>query len=87
MKETPEPITREDMYYDYLINGTGTLPKPITRKEQYLYRLCISGLGNGGTVSLEAIQEAVADYMNENYEKFTPKFSVNLETGRLQYKF
>lgn len=45
---TPKPITREDMYYDYLINGQGTVPKPITRKEQYLHYLCMNGFGVGG---------------------------------------
>lgn len=49
---TPKPITREDMYYDYLINGGDVekLPKPITRKEIYLYYLCTNGFaGSGGT--------------------------------------
>lgn len=45
MADIPKPITREDMYYNYLINGVGTLPKPITRKEMYLYYLCTNGFG------------------------------------------
>lgn len=44
----PKPITREDMYYDFLINGSGTLPEPITRKEMYLHYLCVNGFGVGG---------------------------------------
>lgn len=36
------------MYYSYLINGSGSLPKPITRKEMYLYYLCVNGHGSGG---------------------------------------
>lgn len=64
---TPKPITREDMYYSYLINGTGSIPKPITRKEQYLYYLCANGFGNGGgTVTPEAIDDAVERYLTEN---------------------
>jgi len=71
---TPKPITREDMYYSYLINGTGSIPKPITRKEQYLYYLCANGFGNGGgTVTPEAIDDAVERYLTEN-----PIDSVNL---------
>lgn len=47
---TPEPITREDVYYDFLINGGDAekLPKPITRKEIYLNYLCQNGFGVGG---------------------------------------
>lgn len=59
MADIPKPITREDMYYNYLINGVGTLPKPITRKEMYLYYLCTNGFGGGGTVTPEIIDAAV----------------------------
>lgn len=59
MADTPKPITREDMYYDYLINGNGTLPKPITRREMYLYYLCTNGFGGEGTVTPEMIDAAV----------------------------
>ncbi len=59
MANIPKPITREDMYYNYLINGSGTLPKPITRREMYLYYLCTSGFGDGGTVTPEMIDAAV----------------------------
>ena len=44
----PKPITREDMYYNYLVNGEGSIPEPITRKEQYLHYLCVNGFGVGG---------------------------------------
>lgn len=59
MADIPKPITREDMYYDYLINGSGTLPKPITRREMYLYYLCTNGFGGEGTVTPEMIDAAV----------------------------
>lgn len=55
---TPKPITREDMYYDYMINGSGYLPKPITRKEMYLYYLCVNGFGTqggGGTTNYNGL--------------------------------
>ena len=59
MADIPKPITREDMYYNYLINGDGTLPKPITRREMYLYYLCTNGFVGGGTVTPEMIDAAV----------------------------
>lgn len=49
---TPKPITREDMYYSYLVNGEGAIPEPITRREQYLHYLCVNGFGvDGGSGS------------------------------------
>lgn len=68
MANTPEPITREDRYYDYLINGGDfdLLPKPIQRREIYLYYLCENGFGGGGTVTPEQIDAAVERYMEEN---------------------
>lgn len=62
----PKPITREDMYYSYLINGGGPLPAPITRKDKYLYYLCINGFGGGGTVTPEMIDVAVERYLKQN---------------------
>lgn len=38
---------------------TGEVPKPITRKERYLYKLCTDGIG----ASKEAIAEAVQAYL------------------------
>ena len=38
---------------------TGEVPKPITRKERYLYKLCADGIG----ASKEAIAEAVQAYL------------------------
>lgn len=51
MANTPKPITREDKYYNYLINGGDfdLLPKPIQRREIYLYYLCQNGIGGGGS--------------------------------------
>lgn len=68
MANTPKPITREDRYYDYLINGGDfdLLPKPIQRREIYLYYLCENGFGGGGTVTPEQIDAAVERYMEEN---------------------
>lgn len=40
---------------------TGEIPKPITRKEKYLYKLCIDGIG----ASKEAIAEAVQTYLTD----------------------
>lgn len=68
MANTPKPITREDRYYDYLINGGDfdLLPKPIQRREIYLYYLCQNGFGGGGTVTPEQIDAAVERYFDEN---------------------
>lgn len=38
---------------------TGYVPKPITRKERYLYKLCTDGIGT----NKEAIAEAVQTYL------------------------
>jgi hypothetical protein len=38
---------------------TGYVPKPITRKERYLYKLCTDGIG----ASKESIAEAVQTYL------------------------
>lgn len=67
MANTPKPITREEMYYDYLINGgdLDTLPEPITRREIYLHYLCVNGFG-GGSVTPEQIQAAVDAYLEAN---------------------
>lgn len=40
---------------------TGEVPKPITRKERYLYKLCIDGIGT----SKEAVAEAVQTYLSD----------------------
>ncbi len=66
MANVPKPITRKEMYYSYLINGTGNIPQPITRQEQYLYYLCVNGFGGGGTVTPEMIDEAVSKYLEAN---------------------
>lgn len=87
MSEVPGAITREDMYYSRLVNGYGSIPQPITRKEHYLHYLCVNGFGSGESVTPEAVQAAVDNYMETNSEKFIPKFSVDLETGRLGYEF
>lgn len=66
MANIPKPITREDKYYSYLINGSGQLPTPVTRKDKYLYYLCVNGFGGGGTVTPEMIDAAVERYLKEN---------------------
>ena len=42
----------------------GELPKPITRKEKYLYELCLKGIG--GEISPEEIKAAVNEYLEKN---------------------
>lgn len=42
----------------------GELPKPITRKEKYLYELCLKGIG--GEISPEEIKNAVNEYLEKN---------------------
>ena len=34
-------MSRTEEYYRYLATGKGTIPKPLTREEQYLYAICI----------------------------------------------
>lgn len=49
MSLVDEPITRQEMYLNYLNGNTDiTLPEPITRIERYLYALCMNGGGVGG---------------------------------------
>ena len=60
-----KPVMREEMYLAYLTGAyTGELPKPITRKEKYLYELCLKGMG--GEVSPEEIKNAVNEYLEKN---------------------
>lgn len=41
-------ITREERYLEYLTGDRkGNVPKPITRRERYLYELCLNGMGGG----------------------------------------
>lgn len=42
----------------------GEIPKPITRKEKYLYELCLKGIG--GEISPEEIKAAVNEYLEKN---------------------
>lgn len=58
-------VTREEMYLAYLTGDyKGELPKPITRKEKYLYELCSKGMG--GEISPEEIKNAVNEYLENN---------------------
>ena len=55
-----EIITREEKYLAYLAGEyDGEIPKPITRTDKYLYKLCKEGVGT----SKEAISEAVQMYL------------------------
>ena len=48
------PVTREEMYLSYMAGDTSVvLPKPVTRKEQFLYQACLNG-GSGGVVAPSA---------------------------------
>ena len=48
------PVTREEIYLAYMAGDTSVvLPKPVTRKEQFLYRACLNG-GSGGVVAPSA---------------------------------
>lgn len=67
MANIPNPITRKDQYLSYLTGNTDYYPTdPITREEKYLFYLCENGIGGGGTVTPEQIQEAVNQYLQEN---------------------
>lgn len=60
-----KPVMREEKYLAYLTGDyTGELPKSITRKEKYLYELCLKGMG--GEVSPEEIKSAVNEYLEKN---------------------
>lgn len=65
MANVPDPITRTEMYYNYLTTWEGIIPDPVTRQDQYLYYLCVNG-GIGGNVTPEQIQQAVDNYLDEN---------------------
>lgn len=58
-------ITREERYLEYLTGDRkGNVPKPITRRERYLYELCLKGMG--GEISPEEIKNAVNEYLEKN---------------------
>ena len=58
-------ITREEKYLEYLTgNRKGNVPKPVTRRERYLYELCLKGMG--GEISPEEIKNAVNEYLEKN---------------------
>lgn len=58
-------ITREEKYLEYLTgNRKGNVPKPVTRRERYLYELCLNGMG--GEISPEEIKAAVNEYLEKN---------------------
>lgn len=60
-----KPVTREEKYLAYLTGDyTGEIPKSITRKEKYLYELCLKGIG--GEISPEEIKAAVNEYLEKN---------------------
>ena len=65
MANVPDPITRTEMYYNYITTGEGIIPNPVTRQDQYLHYLCVNG-GIGGNVTPEQIQQAVDDYLKKN---------------------
>lgn len=53
------PVTREEMYLAYMAGDTSiVLPKPVTRKEQFLYQACLNGGGGG----------AKEPYIEETYD-------------------
>lgn len=50
-----KPITREEMYLNKIVTGSGPVPeKPITREEMYLDEISQSGGGGGGTIDLDS---------------------------------
>lgn len=58
-------ITREERYLEYLTGDRkGNVPKPVTRRERYLYELCLKGIG--GEISPEEIKNAVNEYLEKN---------------------
>mgnify|MGYP002642677197 CR=1 FL=1 len=58
-------ITREERYLEYLTGDRkGNVPKPVTRRERYLYELCLKGMG--GEISPEEIKAAVNEYLEKN---------------------
>lgn len=62
---TDTSITREERYLEYLTGDRkGNVPKPVTRRERYLYELCLKGMG--GEISPEEIKNAVNEYLEKN---------------------
>ena len=54
-------ITREEQYLAYMNGEDVTIPEPVTRREQYLYELCLKEDVDAGVVA-----EAVSDYIDEH---------------------
>lgn len=54
-------ITREERYLEYLTGDRkGNVPKPVTRRERYLYDLCQKGISG---LTPEEIENAVNKYL------------------------
>lgn len=53
-------ITREEQYLAFLNGEDVPVPEPVTRREQYLYNLCVNGVDNTG------VSEAVSEWLDEH---------------------
>ena len=59
--------TKTERYLAYLAGDADSYPdNPETKVEKYLYYLCVNGIGSGGTITSEQIQQAVDSYLAEN---------------------
>ena len=54
-------VTREEQYLAYMNGEDVTIPEPVTRREQYLYKLCLKEDVDAGVVA-----DAVSDYIDEH---------------------
>jgi len=70
MTKEIKPVTREEIYLNYLLNGgkSEDLPMPISKVEQYLYYLCLkeeTGGGNAGATSINIIDNLTSKSTTE----------------------
>lgn len=54
-------VTREEQYLAYMNGEDVNIPEPVTRREQYLYELCLKEDVDAG-----AVAEAVSDYLDSH---------------------
>ena len=70
-------ITREEQYLANMSGEDVNIPEPITRKEQYLYKICISGGSGGGSQGPKGIKGNKGDKGDTGADgtTFTPSVS------------
>ena len=59
--EAPEPITRKELYYAYMLGEVDEYPEPITREDKLLVNLIENGAVSGGISIKEYVQDGLKE--------------------------